>query len=106
MGGIPNWHCGTALGTCLSSALWRPHRDDMQAVGALLLIAALLLVVVIVLLVLSIFKEFGWLQIVIAVVTGIAGLFSLAGMLVYLSNITGLWSPFLGTIGMTLSIQL
>ncbi len=104
--GIPKWPCGTALGSCLASTSPAIYRNNMQSVGALLLIAAIILVVVIALLILSLFKEFSWISIVIAVLSFVAGLFSLAGMLVYEDKVFGTWSPFLGAIGMTLAIQL
>merc|ERR1719391_222222 len=99
--GAPRWACGAVFGDGCKGFSY------MQPVGALLLIAGMILVIVTLLLILSIFKEIAMLQIVNAVLTGVAALFSFAAMVTYYSApLLAPYSPFTGTIGMTLAMQL
>ncbi|VDK22805.1 unnamed protein product [Taenia asiatica] len=98
--GYNGWGCGDSIlgPNCLKIKM---H----EVTGALLLTAGLLILIVVALLILFVATESGWSQIACTVVATLAALISIAGVFYYLDH-RRIWSPFIATIAMSLTVAL
>ncbi|KAL5105537.1 hypothetical protein TcWFU_007500 [Taenia crassiceps] len=98
--GYTDWACrGSILGSnCLQSKV-------NEVTGALLLTAALLIFIAGILLVVLVVTGSNWSEIASTVAATAAAILSLAGVFYYLDK-RGLWSPFIATVAMSLSVAL
>ncbi|VDM34462.1 unnamed protein product [Hydatigera taeniaeformis] len=98
--GYNDWECG---GSILGPKC-RQNKVN-KVTGALLLVAGLLILIAGVFLILLLFKGNSWGEIASAVITTVAAIFALIGVFFYLDQ-RRLWSPFIATIAMSLSVAL
>ena len=98
--GYHGWNCGGSVFTGECGNL-----QFMKTVGGLLITGGLLILIATVIISLRVAKFSRHLDIVAAVVAVISTIFSSAGVFYYYDH-TNLWSPFIASMGMTISFAL
>lgn len=98
--GYTDWACG---GSILGSNCLQYKVNEVT--GALLLTAAFLILITGIFLIVLVTTGAEWSEITSAVVATAAAILALAGVFYYL-NERGLWSPFIATIAMSLTVAL
>ncbi|VDK22807.1 unnamed protein product [Taenia asiatica] len=98
--GYTDWACG---GSILGSNCLRSNVNTVT--GALLLTAAFLILLAGIFLIVLMVTGAEWSEITSAAVATAAAILAIAGVFYYL-NKRGLWSPFIATIAMSLSVAL
>ncbi|KAH9280836.1 hypothetical protein ECG_07271 [Echinococcus granulosus] len=98
--GYSGWVCsGSILGpNCLKSKV-------NEATGALLLTAGLLVLIAGIFLILLVVTGTRWSEIASAIIATLAAIMAIAGVFYYLDHMK-IWSPFIATIAMSLSVAL
>ncbi|CDI96990.1 expressed conserved protein [Echinococcus multilocularis] len=98
--GYNGWGCGDGIlgPNCLRSKV-------NEVTGALLLTSGLLVLIAIVFLILLVATEASWSEIASTVIATLAAIIALAGVFYYLDH-RQIWSPFIATIAMSLTVAL
>ncbi|EUB59683.1 hypothetical protein ECG_07265 [Echinococcus granulosus] len=98
--GYNGWGCGDGIlgPNCLRSKV-------NEVTGALLLTAGLLVLIAVVFLILLVATETSWSEIASTVIATLAAIIALAGVFYYLDH-RQIWSPFIATIAMSLTVAL
>ncbi|KAL5105383.1 hypothetical protein TcWFU_002490 [Taenia crassiceps] len=98
--GYNGWGCGDSIlgPKCINSNV---HKTT----GALLLTAGLIILLAAIFLTLVVTKDSSWTEIASAVAATIASIIAIAGVFYYL-NSRNLWSPFIATTAMSLTVAL
>ncbi|KAL5105439.1 hypothetical protein TcWFU_009646 [Taenia crassiceps] len=98
--GYHGWGCGDSI---LGPGCIRNKVNEVT--GALLLTAGLLVFLAAIFLILLVVTESSWSEIASAIIASVAAILAIAGVFYYLDS-RKFWSPFIATIGMSLSVAL
>ncbi|KAL5960567.1 hypothetical protein TSMEX_011706 [Taenia solium] len=98
--GYNGWACGDSIlgPNCIK------HKVN-ETTGALLLTAGLLILIAGIFLIVLVVTETSWSEIASAVIATVAAILAIAGVFYYLDHMR-IWSPFIATIAMSLSVAL
>ncbi len=98
--GYDGWGCG---GSIFSESCKKLSRHETT--GALLLVSGMVVLAGAILMILVIVLNKSWANIAATVVTAVAAILAIAGVFFYY-DVAGMWSPYISTIAMTLTISL